>query len=255
MSEQIYDFYLAKDPKAIICMPHSGLKLPAEFNDFVVSNSKVLGCDVDFRVFDLIDKERLVSSGICLIIAKNIRTSIDLNRPRAIALLNWDKNTLGQQVVVNTPDQELAQDLLQKYYDPYFEKVKETIQQYSIEQGIDLHSMPSRPTNYHLKKNPDQVLTRPDFCLSDLDGKSCPKVWMRKAIKRFENRNYQVGYNDPYRGGQGTVFLNEQGLNAMQIEIKRELYMDETNQTLIETKVSKLKENLTEILLEIFDLN
>ncbi|MFZ9000771.1 MAG: N-formylglutamate amidohydrolase [Bacteriovoracaceae bacterium] len=255
MSELIYDIHMAENPKAIICMPHSGMNLPEEFKDLVVSDSKVLGCDVDFRVFDLIDKKKLLSRGICLIIAKNIRTSVDLNRPRSTALLNWDTNTMGEQVVSKRPESELSEELLKKYYDPYFNKVKEIIKDNQIDQGIDLHSMPSRPTNYHLKKNPNQKLERPDFCLSDLEGKSCPKAWMNDAIKYFENKNYKVGYNDPYKGGQGTVFLHEQGLKAMQIEIKREIYMEETSQTLVDSMALDLKEKLTSTLLEIFDLN
>ena len=48
------------------------------------------------------------------------------------------------------------------------------------------------------------------------------------------------------------MFLHESGANSMQIEIKREIYMDERDQTLIPSKVQDLKEKLTDIILEIF---
>ncbi len=252
MTNQNFQIYRAESPRYLLCLPHSGMSLPNEFIPFVTDNKRALARDVDFKVYDLIDIKVLNERGITVIVAHPIRTSIDLNRPREIALLNWERNTQGEEIVLKRPDSSQEEELLKKYYDPYFNEVENTLKNHSIKYAIDLHSMPSRPTEYHLKKNPQQKMNRPDFCLSDLEGKSCEREWIKRAIQLFEAKDYKVGYNDPYKGGQGTVFLHESGANSMQIEIKREIYMDERDQTLIPSKVQDLKEKLTDIILEIF---
>lgn len=250
----IYSEYLSSNDRiyGLVCIPHSGEVIPEEFIPFLTDDLRALNEDVDFRVFDLINIAKLNENGIDIICAHNIRTTVDLNRPRSLALLNWNENTKGIKLVKEKPNNE--EDLLQKYYDPYFKRVRELLERinYGQKRAIDLHSMPSRPTSYHLKKNPNQSQDRPDFCLSDLEGKSSPKDLMDFSLNCFREKGYNPGYNDPYKGGEGTVFLmNQFDTHSMQIEIKRGIYMNEDSKELIKDKVDLLEPNLTQSLLEI----
>ena len=120
---------------------------------------------------------------------------------------------------------------------------------------VDLHSMPSRAEAYHLKINPTQEIVRPDFCISDISGQSCEKDYI-DFISNSLNASYQnVTQNNPYFGGNITRFLHAtyKPLNNIQIEISREIYMDEGNQSLLTDKVTRLKEELTNSLIEFYN--
>ena len=119
---------------------------------------------------------------------------------------------------------------------------------------IDLHSMPSTPTQYHLKINPDQKMQRPDFCVSDVNGKTCEKVFIDFTCDQLKTFSQNVTQNDPYFGGHVTRHVDAKFFytNNIQIEIKRGIYMDENTQTLEHQKVESLKLNLTKSLVNVF---
>lgn len=259
---KLYDFYPATSypGHSILTIPHSGEYFPDDFKPYLIDDLLKLSQDVDFKVNELVDIKKLNQSGINVLVAKNLRSTIDLNRKRDLALLNWKENTKGEVLCIKSPTEEESESLLCRYFDPYYEKAKNIIQdiknsgQELKALGIDLHSMPSAPSAYHLKKNPYQNNKRPDFCLSNLSGKSCSKKRMDDSMSLFQEENYHPLCNDPYLGGYGTVFLMEQGTPSMQIEINRALYMNEDKKVLLDNKAFQLKEKLTKILLQMFQL-
>ena len=256
MENELFKFYPGDETKycAVLCLPHSGDLLPPEFEKYLVEDLTALNQDVDFKVFDLIDISRLNKSGIDVIVANNLRTTVDLNRPRNTSLLNWKKNTKGVPLVVKEPQEEEVDGLLGKYYDPYFKFVTERVKklQQALKRDdvptIDLHSMPGTATEYHIKGNPSQTIPRPDFCISDLKGKSCHGEWVEFIIKSFDECGFKAFCNDPYFGGEGTKFLFSLKSQAIQIEINRGIYMNEETSELLEDKVLPLKDKLTNIL-------
>ena len=261
--ESIFRYYQPKNGYiGILSIPHSGEIIPTEFQKFLTDNKHSLSMDVDYKVDHLIDIERLSNAGIAVIVSNIHRTCVDLNRPEEVSILNWEKNSQGDLLVLNRPSGKEKILLESKYYIPYFEMLKSMINELHKERSkkisfIDLHSMPSIATDYHLKITPDQNTIRPDFCVSDIKGLSSDKDYIDGAcleLKRFADN---VTQNDPYFGGHITRYIHAQyqRINNIQIEISRALYMDETKRNLIDNKSSILKKNLTAALLNFYKAN
>lgn len=85
---------------------------------------------------------------------------------------------------------------------------------------IDWHSMPSR--------QPGRKLLA-DIVLGDRFGSSCMSRLTSLVERRFRKLGYSVARNAPYAGGYTTLRYGRprRGLHALQIEIRRDLYMDE----------------------------
>ncbi|MBT4792465.1 MAG: N-formylglutamate amidohydrolase [Halobacteriovoraceae bacterium] len=254
-SADIFDLYPAKTKCiGILSIPHSGELLPDEFTEYLTPTREFLMRDVDFRVNELVNLEELQDAGITIIKSNIIRTAIDLNRPKDLSLLNWKSNSKGEKVVLQEPNTETAQLLIEKYYSPYYETLNAIIQSlhnsFSIPSFIDLHSMPSVAEQYHLKMNPHQERQRPDFCISDIEGLSCEEDFIQNIGQELNQVYPAINYNNPYFGGHITEHYNStvKPLNNIQIEISRAIYMDEKSQTLIAEKVKLLNSVLTKAL-------
>jgi N-formylglutamate amidohydrolase len=88
---------------------------------------------------------------------------------------------------------------------------------------IDWHSMPSTTQAGGSRKLPDIVL-------GDLYGETCDPELTRFVKKQLEAHGLKVGLNMPFAGGYNmeTYGKPHRGVHALQIEINRALYMDET---------------------------
>ena len=256
----LFELYPAQGQlKGILSIPHSGEELPEEFRQYLSSNTWDLMQDVDYKVHELVQIKDLQQAGITVIKSNIIRTAIDLNRDKESALLNWKKNSKGKQIVLKTPPEEIAESLTEKYYSPYYEMLKTLIyelqKKMEIASLVDLHSMPAKAEEYHLAINPHQDIKRPDFCLSDIEGQSCEKEFINFIANELRHSYSTVNINNPYFGGHVTRFLNAKykNLNNIQIEISRDLYMNEKDKTLLASEVQSLKKHLTKALIKLFE--
>lgn len=86
---------------------------------------------------------------------------------------------------------------------------------------IDCHSMPAHPA---------QIANPPDFVLGDAHGTACAPRATRLVEEVLLGLGYRVRRNDPYAGGYVTRHYGRprDAVHALQIEIARGLYMDET---------------------------
>ena len=256
----IFEFFPAYGtPIGLLSIPHSGEIIPEEFNQYLIDEPKHLMQDLDYRVHELIDCEKIRQAGISILKSNISRVCIDLNRSKDKCLLTWKKNSRGIQIVKDTPEQELTSDLLiTNYYSPYFNFLKANLDELNRHQNqvnfVDLHSMPSKATDYHLSLNPKQKVHRPPFCISDQSGKTCRKEFIDFITNELRVNYPQTTNNDPYFGGHITIFVNDYlpECNNIQIEINRSLYMDEDQITLLENKVDRLKPNLTTSIINLF---
>ncbi len=254
--DSLFEFYPAsldrdKAPRGLISIPHSGLKIPSEYRDYFIKNDFELNCDVDLGVHECLELSKLQLEGIHVIKYNFHRTFIDLNRSRDTSLQNWEKNTRGVDLIVKRIENDQA--VLEKYWDPYFFIIEQFIENNSEKFPIiDLHSMPSKATDYHLKKNPNQPVNRPPFCLSDFKGKTAPKEFTDLAHKTFVSLWPESLVNDPYFGGYITQHFEKFPNPNIQIEINRSLYMNEINQELNPQKIEKFRNQLTDSLIQFF---
>lgn len=257
----LFKYYPPKDKfMGILSIPHSGEKLPDEFRPFLVETWQDLMQDVDYKVHELVDVEKLANAGVAIIYSNIIRTAVDLNRPQDTAVLNWKTNSKDKLIVKIGPEKETENLLREKYYTPYYEMLKTMITELQLRMKIpsliDLHSMPGEAAPYHMKMNPNQDKVRPDFCLSDNHRKTCEEDFIHMIGESLANQGYGVKYNDPYVGGNITTFLNKTyvPLNNIQIEISRTLYMNEESKELMPEGCTKLKNILTNTILEHFEI-
>lgn len=255
----LFDYYPPQNGyNGLISIPHSGLDIPPEMQQYLTEKSEDLNRDVDFYVHLLIDIPTLQENGVAILKANIHRTAIDLNRSRDIACFAWKNNSHGVKIVQKEPAPEQQEEFLNHYYSPYYEMLKAMINELyhyqKIPSIIDLHSMPSEATAYHLKITPDQDKFRPDFCLSDRSGLTCEKKFIDYFCDHLSQNYSQVTQNKPYYGGHVTQHIQHhfQGTNNIQIEINRKLYMHERDFTLITNKQVKLKKHLTQALVDGF---
>ncbi len=120
--------------------------------------------------------------------------------------------------------QEIEQRIA-RVYTPYYQALQQALQQAHAAAGrvlhISLHSMP------HIGFDGSP---QPDIVLGDHDGHSCARAY-REWLKNFFERNgLKVVINHPYKGLELTKRFSKprQGFHAIQLEINKGLYMNET---------------------------
>ncbi|MEM5515966.1 N-formylglutamate amidohydrolase [Henriciella sp. AS95] len=125
-----------------------------------------------------------------------------------------------------------ARTRLEGVHAPYHTALADEIRRFREAFGcailIDCHSMPSnQPGRREL----------PDIVLGDRFGSSCTSQLTNLVERAFRKAGYTVVRNAPYAGGYTTRRYGrpKRHVHALQIEINRQLYMDET---LVEPKPS-----------------
>ena len=117
-----------------------------------------------------------------------------------------------------------AEGRIRGYWEPYHnlltELISDTRRQFGTCLLIDCHSMPASGTT------PKSI----DFVLGDAHGTSCVPQITRLVEQVLAELGYVVRRNEPYSGGFTTRHYGRprEGVNALQIEVARSLYMDET---------------------------
>ncbi len=117
-----------------------------------------------------------------------------------------------------------AAERLERLYRPYHAAlaglVAETQARFGVAVVVDCHSMPS-------------AATAPDVVLGDRYGTSAMPALVRHAQQSFELKAFMVARNQPYAGGHTTERYGRpaDGVQALQIEINRALYLDEERVT------------------------
>ena len=121
-----------------------------------------------------------------------------------------------------------ALERINRLYTPYHETLSALLDDAQREFGfsllIDCHSMPSNPLA-------EQNGARPDFVVGDRFGTSCNGDITRLAASQLKAQGYAVALNKPYAGGYITEHYGRphKGQHALQLELNRALYMDETS--------------------------
>ncbi len=116
----------------------------------------------------------------------------------------------------------------ENYWQPYHRALKQLYDRLQGEFGcvfhLNAHSMPASAVGRD----------GADIVLGDRRGDSCSSAWRQCVQRAFEREGFSVAINEPYQG----AYLIEAYANksarreALQVEINRALYLDETNATL-----------------------
>jgi len=259
-----YRLYLPAEPDSglltpfIFASPHSGCYYPPEFIARTHLSVPALSQSADAFVDMLFD--RVPTFGATLLTATYGRAYLDLNRSSNeldadmfTPKLNSDTliNSLKVQAGLGLIPRLVAEDIpIYKHllpareatkrcdtiHQPYHEKLASLIaarrEQFGTAFLIDCHSMPSeapiRPGMRHRHRSKTA-----DIVLGDCWGSACDRELTSMAEEYFISEGFRVRRNLPYSGGFSTLHYGkpECGVNALQIEINRGIYMDEISQT------------------------
>ncbi len=197
------------------------------------------------------------SQGIGLLRALYSRLMVDLNRPRPGELgLYADKNRLSpvvalktffdQEIYLTAPDTQEIDRRLQKFYEPYYQKLEQEIQILKAKHGrvllIDAHS---------IKGLVPKIRPFPfaEFNFSDRNQKTCHQRITETCFQFCKQQSYSYSYNDPFLGGNITRSFArpDQGIFTLQIELNQSLYMDDEWKNIHPCRRDKLSHSLHQL--------
>lgn len=239
----------------VFASPHSGRRRPPDMRPAPGLSDASLSSAEDVGVDDLLTAAP--GLGAPLIRALVSRTYVDLNRapddldPVLIAgcpsgagrAASAAKIAAGYGVIprrtgdgLDLYDRRLAlaeaEARLEAVHHPYHAALTNLMQTARARHGaavlIDWHSMPSHAAaGLRGARGPDVVL-------GDRHGTACDARLTRRLRTLFEAAGWAVAMNRPYAGGYTTQIWGRpaEGFHAVQIELNRGLYLDETTRTL-----------------------
>lgn len=235
---------------ALFNSPHSGSVMPAEFLALSKLSRSVLRQSEDYLVDELFSG--CVDHGAPMLRAHASRAWLDLNRepfeldarmfhetlpgymnvssPRVAAGFGTLPRYVGEGLEIYRGRLSLAeaQVRIESYYKPYHRLLTGLLNECHSRCGfvllIDCHSMPEAEGTARRGQ--------PDIVLGDRYGASCGSEISNAVEQFFKARGLKVARNKPYAGGfiteaHGSPHL---GRHALQIEINRGHYMDESRQ-------------------------
>ena len=150
-----------------------------------------------------------------------------------------------------------ALNRVNNYYLPYHNSLEKLItitkENFGCCTLIDCHSMPPNKIGNGGRNNKSPA----DIVLGDNHGRSANKVLVNEIMGFFVSQGLSVKINDPYPGGYTTSNYGkpQTGVQAIQIEINRALYMDEKsmkrNEGFLETKniMDRLVSHLSKLII------
>lgn len=269
--------YLLLQPRlpagpVVLDSPHSGTHYPEDFG-YQVELEQLRSAE-DTHV------DRLVALGpdlgIPLLAAQFPRTYVDVNRaaddidPLLLAA-PWPrpaapsaKSRLGKGLVWRLLDNGTpiyrrhlspaeVQDRIDRCWRPYHSALSQLLTQTAQRHGgvlhIDCHSMPSVAG---LLATDEPGLQHPDIVLGDRDGTCADPHITTQIAQAFRRRGYSCWVNRPYKGVElvRAYACPAQERHAIQLEINRSLYMDETTLEPHPSGFAALQNDLHEVLSE-----
>ena len=237
----------------VFASPHSGTDYPDEFVAASLLDSITLRRSEDCYVDDLF--AAAPNFGAPLLRARFPRAFIDANRepfeldpkmfadrlpgyvntrsPRVAAGLGTIARVVcsGGDIYREKLRFEEALHRVNTYYRPYhaalLRLIEKTRERFGFCLLIDCHSMPSIGG----PADTDSGHRRVDFVLGDCHGAACDRRLTDRARRTLSARGYIVRRNVPYAGAFTTRHYGapQRGVHALQIEINRALYMNESD--------------------------
>lgn len=235
-----------------VSIPHSGERIPDQASWLKNLPEEILMADVD-RYVDVLYKTNLQKLNIPYQLTDWHRYAVDLNRiptdvdessvvgaPKKVGThpdgYHWVM-TKGEIKLMPAPMSAKNHDeLTQLIYEPFHAGIRNYYDYFKKEKfenvfHMDVHSMPSVGTRMH--RDPGEK--RADIVISDCLGKSCHPHFRDLVIAAYVCVGFKVGYNWPYMGGRVTEQYGQPlaGQHAIQIELSRDLYMDERTKQIL----------------------
>lgn len=251
----------------VVSVPHAGVETDG-FSEPLARDLDVR-CDADLFVDELY---RLARPSV-FVAARLSRFVCDLNRhpddvsARAVPShplpgnldgrgFLWEVTTTGKRALTRPLSQdewERRRQTHAAYHGAVADALRRARERFGFAILLDGHSMPSVGRHGHT----DNGRERADIVPGDKQGQSCAPALSRLVGEHFRGAGLRVAFNDPYKGGFITAHHGKpaDGIHAIQIEMRRDLYMNEAAFTKIPEKMARMGKILGDLLrkLETFD--
>jgi N-formylglutamate deformylase len=247
----LYEFHRGSTP-LLISIPHSGTGLP----ESLAKRLTVVGRgvpDTDWHVHLLYDFAR--GLGASIIKANYSRYVVDLNRSSDSAPLYvghptspvCPTETFGGSFIYMTgqePDDSEIAARIEEYWRPYHERIATELADLRAKHGRallwDAHSIASEIPSLFAG-----VL--PEFNLGTRDGASCPRTVSEALLQTIvRDGEYGAVLDGRWKGGYITDHYGSpaNGVYAVQLELARRAYMDETQENLWDAQRAERAQSL-----------
>lgn len=229
----------------LVEVPHAGTHVPEPVLEELVVPADALLRDADIYVDELF--ANAPHHGAALLCANVSRFVVDLNRaqddfdsatvsdhptapfaqPRGVV---WRATTDGRPLLRRPLTFNALRKRLDSYYVPYHAALSQTLESLRAQFGFALlvagHSMPSRGRSLHH----DSGVRRADVVPGTRGRTSADARVIDLVDAHFRSAGLSVRHDDPYKGGFSTTHYGRPDLrvHAVQIELNRALYVDET---------------------------
>lgn len=220
----------------VISSPHSGVWFPEDIRNRLKPEMASRPDDADWFIDRLYDFAP--EMGITLITAKYCRWVIDLNRdPKSVPLYDDGRVITGLVPLTDfngnalyagkEPDDAEINQRIADYYVPYHKKVDELLNGLKEKHGkallFDAHSIRKIVPGIQKKAFPDLIL-------GDNDLTSAAPHVTAAAYGALKTAGVRLEHNKPFKGGYITRYFGrpEQEIHALQLEMAKTNYMDDT---------------------------
>ncbi len=233
----------------VVDVPHAGEWIPDDLRQKMEIGNQKLRRDLDLYVDRI--WESVPELGATLMVSNVSRYVVDLNRaaddvsPETVEGAErideegyyqdrgvvWRTTTAKTPVMSKPLTKKEFKARIDRFYHPYHKVLEQEIKRVRSEFGycllIDGHSMPSMGRKGHT----DPGRKRAEIVPGDLDGSSCDRTVRWIVEEHFRDAGFSVRSNEPYKGGWITRNYGrpDKGIHAIQIEVRRDLYMNENS--------------------------
>ena len=219
----------------LVSLPHDGTELPPELAARLTDAARRVP-DTDWHVSRLYEFARDLDAS--MIVPKNSRYVIDLNRPPDDTSLYPGQNTTGLcpivqfsgEAIYRNGDEPAADEIQARvllYWRPYHEALAAEVARIKAQHGRAIvwegHSIRSRVPFLF-----DGTL--PDLNLGTANGASCSAELQRRLLDvLYAQRDYAFVVNGRFKGGYITRHFGrpDENVHAIQLELAQANYMDE----------------------------
>lgn len=238
----------------LVEVPHAGLRIPETVAKEVDCDPRDVLRDADAYVDELFASSH--ESGATMLVTDVSRYIVDLNRDEddvdelsvpelcdkpcrhgSMALCNhaprgliWRQGTEGKTILRAPLDLAAYERRMSAFYRPYHRALEQRANELRALFGyviiLSAHSMPA------YGRGPDGTRTRRADVVPGTRGQSTAHPSLITLLDgHFRTAGLSVRHDDPYRGGATTARWGRvrEGFHAMQVELNRALYMDETS--------------------------
>lgn len=208
----------------LISVPHAGTRIPPEVNGLCLLSQSDILTEYDAGSDTIYCSLEEHVTGFCT--TDIARSLVDLNRaPDDIGGNGVIKSHTCRNVPVyrHFPDKNLVQQLLDRHYMPYHEKLSAAASTDTIKLGIDCHTMSAVGPPV----SPDPGRERPLVCLSNANG-TCRQEWLDSLATCLAAAfKEKIAINAPFRGGH-IIRTHAAEIPWLQVEISQtEAYSDD----------------------------